>query len=70
MPVLMASTGSSLEAEIAGNIPDINPIMAANPVPKRIFPIPKTNSKSNTFVKTTEIIQTKNKPIIPDNKAK
>jgi hypothetical protein len=46
------------EAEIAGNIPDINPI-AANPVPRIIFPALKTNSKSNALVKIREIIQTK-----------
>ena len=61
----MASTGSSLEAEIAGNIPDINPIMAANPVPKSMLPIPNTKSKSNTFVKIIETIQTKIRPIKP-----
>lgn len=65
IPVLIASTGSSFEAEIAGRIPDIKPINPASSVPKRIFPIPKTNSKSKTFVNTTAIIQTKNKPIIP-----
>jgi hypothetical protein len=43
--------GSSFEAEIAGNIPDINPIIAANPVPRIIFPALKTNSKSNALVK-------------------
>ena len=57
IPVLMASTGSNFDAEMAGNIPEINPINAANPVPKRIFPTPKTNSKSKTLVKIIEIIQ-------------
>ena len=61
----MASTGSNLEAEMAGKIPDINPITAANPVPKSMFPIPKTNSKSNTLVKIIEINQTKISPIKP-----
>ena len=65
IPVLIASTGSSFEAEIAGRIPEINPIKAARPVPNRILPIPRTNSKSNTLVKTTEIIQTNKSPIIP-----
>jgi hypothetical protein len=51
LPHLIASTGSSFEAEIAGNIPDINPIIAANPVPRIIFPALKTNSKSNALVK-------------------
>ena len=65
IPVLIASTGSNLDAAIAGRIPDINPIIAANPVPKTILPILKTNSKSTTFVKITEIIQTNKSPIIP-----
>ena len=43
MPLLMASTGSSLEAEIAGIIPEINPIKAANPEPNSIFAALKTN---------------------------
>ena len=61
----MASTGSNLEAEIAGKIPEIKPINAANPVPSKIFPIPKKKSKSKALVKTMDISQTKNKPIIP-----
>lgn len=65
IPVLIASTGSNREAEIAGKIPEINPINAASEVPKRIFPIPKTNSNSNTLVSIREIIQTRNNPIIP-----
>jgi hypothetical protein len=65
IPVRIASTGSSLEAVIAGRIPDINPIAAANPVPKTIFVILRTNSKSNTLVKIMAIAQTNNKPMIP-----
>ena len=65
IPVLIASTGSNLDAEIAGKIPEINPINAANPVPKRTFPKPNTNSKSRTLVKIIEIIQTRNSPINP-----
>ena len=61
----MASTGSNLDAEIAGKIPEINPINAANPVPKITFPTPKTNSKSKAFVNIIEIIQTRNNPIKP-----
>ena len=61
----MASTGSNLEAEMAGKIPEIKPITAANPVPKSILPIPKTNSKSKALVKIIEIIQTKINPIKP-----
>jgi hypothetical protein len=40
IPVLIASTGSNLEAVMAGSIPEIRPINPNN-VPKRIFPIPK-----------------------------
>ena len=61
----MASTGSKLAAEIAGKIPDSNPIKAARLVPNRIFPNPRTNSKSKALVKTKAIIQTKNNPIKP-----
>ena len=61
----MASTGSNLEAEIAGNIPAINPITAANPVPKSTFPRLSTKSNSKALVKIIEIIQTKSSPIIP-----
>lgn len=61
----MASTGSNLDAEMAGNIPEINPINAANPVPKSIFPKPNINSKSKTLVNTIEIIQTRSSPINP-----
>jgi hypothetical protein len=38
IPVLIASTGSNLEAVMAGSIPEIRPINPANNVPKRIFP--------------------------------
>ena len=65
IPVLIASTGSSLDAAIAGRIPEIKPINAANPVPRRMLPIPRTNSKSKALVKIKAIIQTKIKPIIP-----
>ncbi len=61
----MASTGSNFEAEMAGKIPEINPITAANPVPKSMFPNPNTNSKSNTLVNIIAIIQTKISPITP-----
>lgn len=65
IPVLMASTGSNLEAEIAGTIPEINPITAARLVPKIMFPTLRKKSKSKALVKTMDISQTKNKPIIP-----
>lgn len=61
----MASTGSSLEAEIAGKIPEINPIIPAKPAPKRILSNPNTNSKSKALVKPKAIPQTINKPIKP-----
>ena len=50
---------------MAGKIPDIKPITAANPVPRSTFPIPKTKSKSNALVRIIEIIQTKTSPIKP-----
>ena len=65
IPVRIASTGSNLAAVIAGKIPEINPIKAANPVPKNTLPILNTNSKSKALVSTTEIIQTNNKPTAP-----
>ena len=65
IPLLIASTGSSFEAVIAGRIPEISPMIAAKLVPKRILPKLKTNSKSNTLVKIIAIIHTNNKPIKP-----
>jgi hypothetical protein len=65
MPLLIASTGSNFEAEIAGIIPEINPIKAANPEPNNILAALNTNSKSNTEDKINAIIQTKNMPTIP-----
>ena len=56
----MASTGSSLDADIAGIIPEINPITAANPEPNNILAALKTNSKSNTEDKIKAITQTEN----------
>ena len=65
IPVLIASTGSNLEAEMAGKIPEINPMIPANPVPSSTLPIPRTNSKSNALVNPKAIPQTNNKPIAP-----
>ena len=62
MPLLIASTGSNLEAEIAGIIPEINPIKAANPEPINILEALNTNSKSKADDKTKAINQTKNIP--------
>lgn len=66
----MASTGSNLEAEIAGKIPDINPIIIDKPEPSKILKELNTNSKSKTLVKIKAIIQTKTIPINPPNIAK
>lgn len=66
----MASTGSNLEAEIAGKIPDINPMMIDKPEPNRILKELNTNSKSKTLVKIKAINQTKTIPINPPNIAK
>jgi hypothetical protein len=44
IPVLIASTGSNLEAVMAGSIPEIRPINPANNVLKE-YSHPKTNSK-------------------------
>jgi hypothetical protein len=38
IPVLIASTGSNLEAVMAGSIPEIRPINPANNVPKKYSP--------------------------------
>ena len=42
----MASTGSNFDAEIAGIIPDIKPIIAETIVPIKILRGDNTNSKS------------------------
>ncbi len=70
IPVLIASTGSSFEAEIAGRIPETRPMNIAKPVPNMTFPKLRTNSKSNAFVNPKAIIQTKNNPIKPPIKHK
>ena len=65
IPVLMASTGSNLEAEIAGKIPESKPIKAAKLVPKSMFLKLKTNSKSNAILAIVAPNHTKNIPITP-----
>ena len=65
IPLRMASTGSNLDAEMAGRIPEIRPITAANDVPRRILPSPRTNSNSSALVKTMVMSHTKNRPITP-----
>ena len=66
----MASTGSSLEAEMAGKIPAISPIIMANPEPSIILLKLNTNSKSSSFVKVIAIIQIRKIPINPPIKHK
>ena len=66
----MASTGSNLDAEIAGKIPEIKPITIDKLEPKIILEVLKTNSKSKALVKIIAIIQTNKIPINPPNIAK
>ncbi len=66
----MASTGSNLEAEIAGIIPAINPIKAAKPEPSNMLDALNTNSKSKVLDKMMAMTQTKNIPINPPIKDK
>ncbi len=65
IPVLIASTGSNLDAVMAGKIPEISPIIAAKLVPRNTLLILNTNSKSIAFVNTTDIIQTKSSQTAP-----
>ncbi len=62
MPLLIASTGSNLEAEIAGIIPEINPIKAANPEPINILDTLNTNSKSKPMIKLKQLTILKTYP--------
>ncbi len=65
IPLRIASTGSNFDAEIAGNIPETNPITAANPVPKQMLKKLNTNSKSSALVSTSAINHTNTIPINP-----
>ena len=65
IPLRIASTGSNLEADIAGTIPAIKPMNAATPEPNNIYYVLNTNSKSRAELKIRAIIQTKNIPTIP-----
>jgi len=65
IPLRIASTGSNLDAVIAGIIPETKPIIPDNPVPSIILSRLKINSKSKTLVTMRAIPQTINKPIIP-----
>lgn len=62
----MASTGSSLEAEIAGIIPAIKPITAETAVPMNIFQGERMNSNSPVnWEAPIDANQTRNNPINP-----
>lgn len=66
IPVLIASTGSNLDAEIAGITPDINPIKEERPKPKKMFENDSTKEKSSTTVLAIkDTIQTITTPINP-----
>ena len=66
IPVRIASTGSKLEAFIAGKIPETNPIAAAITVPIIILKGDKTNSKSGVNAEAMrDATNTKSNPIIP-----
>lgn len=70
IPLLIASTGSNLDAEMAGKIPEISPINAASEHPKIMFLKLKINSKSNNEEAPSAISQTKNSPTIPPKRDK
>ena len=61
----MASTGSNLDADIAGKIPAIKPINIANPEPNIILLKLSTNSKSSNLVNPIAINKTNSIPIKP-----
>ncbi len=70
IPVLIASTGSSLAAIIAGMIPARRPIMALTLVPRITFEEDNIKVKSSTKIfAITVAIQTKSSPNRPPNKA-
>jgi len=49
----MASTGSSLEADSAGTIPDTIPMIAETDKPKRIFSTVRVMAKSEKLLMST-----------------
>jgi hypothetical protein len=62
----MASTGSNLEAEIAGRIPEISPMIAETTVPINILNGDRTNSKSPVNCDANrDTINTSIRPISP-----
>ncbi len=65
IPVLIASTGSNREAEIAGIIPDIKPINVDKAKPRKILKNDKINSNSKTELATKETNQTNTIPMKP-----
>ena len=67
----MASTGSNLEAEIAGSIPEIKPIAAETPVPIIMFFVESINSKSPAIQEAIkETKYTRTSPITPPIRAR
>ena len=61
----MASTGSSLDAENAGMIPEINPIRAETPIPRNTFPGVMIRWKLVLRETMTDRIITISNPTIP-----
>jgi hypothetical protein len=67
----MASTGSSLDADIAGITPEINPIKVESEKPKNMFQNERIKLKSPVkFEAIRAVTQTKNKPTTPPITAK
>ena len=66
IPALIASTGSSFDAEIAGTIPAISPIIADITVPMNMFQVDNTKLKSPVNVDAKiDTIKTNINPINP-----
>ena len=65
IPVLIASTGSSLDAEIAGKIPEIKPVTIETVAPNAMLNTLKTKLKSSKSVKSMANSQTEMIPITP-----
>ena len=71
IPVLIASTGSNLEAIIAGAIPAIRPIAALTLVPRIIFEEDKIKVKSSVATFAINVpSQTNRSPKSPPKSAK
>jgi hypothetical protein len=66
IPVLIASTGSNFEAEIAGITPETIPIIVDKTKPSSMFEYDSTNSKSPVVWETkVATIQTRTNPTKP-----